>query len=126
MSNHTEAFVPRDRLLLVSIAKTIGKTKSIYDAARFAWPVNVDRARNVDLVLACVEGIVKGVFVPRRWMEATQKNFPGLVATHRGPRWGFEGMEADEAIQANYLEKRVPDNIAIGQNGFRYSEDLAA
>ena len=56
MSNSTEAFVPRDRLLLVSIAKTVGKTKSIYDAARFAWPVDVDRARNVDLVLACVEG----------------------------------------------------------------------
>jgi hypothetical protein len=126
MNNNVEPFVPRDRLLLVSIAKTIGKTKSIYDAARFAWPVNVDRARNVDLVLACVGGIVKGVFVARLWMEATKKSFPDLVPTHRDLRWGFEGVEADQAIQANYLEKRVPDNITIGQNGFRYFDDPVA
>jgi hypothetical protein len=61
MNDAAEPFVPRDRLLLVSTAKTIGKTKSIYDAARFAWPLSVDRARNVELVLACVEGIVNGV-----------------------------------------------------------------
>ena len=126
MNNDIEPFVPRDRLLLVSIAETIGKTKSVYDAARFAWPVNVDRARNVDLVLACMKGIVKGVFVPRHWMEATKKNFPDLVATHRDLRWGFEGVEADQSIRANYLEKRVPDNITIGQIGFRYFDDLAA
>src|SRR5437588_2170906 len=106
MNRDIEPFVPRDRLLLVSIAKAIKKTESIYDAARFAWPVDIGRVRNVDLVLACVEGTVTGVFVPRRWMEATTKNFPDLIATHRGrPRWGFEGVEADQAIQATYLGK---------------------
>ena len=126
MNDDIEQFVPRDRLLLVSIARTIGRTKSIYDAARFAWPVNIDRARNVDLVLACVKGIVKGVFVPRLWMEATKKNFPDLIATHKDLRWGFEGAEADEATRANYIDMRVPDNIAIGQKGFRYFDDLTA
>jgi len=59
-------------------------------------------------------------------MDATKKNFPDLVATQRGLRWGFEGVEADQVIQANYLDKRVPDNLTIGQNGFRYFDDLAA
>jgi len=126
MNNDIEPFVTRDRLLLVSIARTIGKTKSIYDAARFAWPVNVDRARNVDFVLVCVEGIVKAVFVARLWMEAEKKNFPDLVATHKGLRWGFEGVKAGQSVQANYFGKRVPDNLAIGQKGFRYFDDLTA
>ena len=120
-------FVARDRLLLVSINKQI-QYKSIYDAARYAWPVNRERAENIDLVLACAGGIVQGVFVPSRWMdaspgEATRRNFPGFVAGHKGPKLGFEGREADEASKKNYLGKRVPDNLRVGQNGFRYSDD---
>jgi uncharacterized protein len=119
------SFVPRHRLLLVSIARTIEKTNT-YDATRFAWPVRRERAENVELVLGCVKGIVKSVFVPQRWMKATKENFPSLVATHTGLRWGFEGVEADDATQADYLGKRVPDDLAIGQNGFRYSDEQAS
>jgi hypothetical protein len=51
-------------------------------------------------------------------------NFPGFLATHLGRRWGFEGKEADEAIQRQYLEKLVPDNLKIGQRAFRYFDCL--
>jgi len=124
----SEEFVPRDRLLLVSISKTI-KTLSVYDATRYAWPVDRRRAEEVDYVLGCDRGIVKGVFVADRWLdaspEATERNFPGFKATHKGRRWGFEGKEADETAQRKYLEKRVPNRLAIGQTGFRYFDDLA-
>ena len=124
--NNDGKFVPRHRILLVSIAKTIEKT-NIYDATRFAWPVSRERAENVELVLGCVKGIVKGVYVPDHpWMEATKENFPSLVATHKGRRWGFKGVEADDATKANYLGKRVPDNLTIGQKGFRYFDDQAS
>jgi len=129
MSEILNPFVPKDRLLLVSIADTI-KRLSVYDATRYAWPVNRQRAENADLVLGCVEGVVKGVCVASKWLdaspdEATARNFPGLAATQKGRRWGFEGGPANEASQRSYLGKRVPNNLAIGQIGFRYSYDLA-
>lgn len=120
-----ERLVPRHRLLLVSIAKTIEKT-STYDATRFAWPVSRKRAENVELVLGCVKGMVQGVYVPHHWMEAPKENFPGLVATHKGRRWGFEGVEADDTSKANYLGKRVLDGLTVGQNGFKYLDDQAS
>jgi hypothetical protein len=74
-----------------------------------------------------VKGIVEGVYVPHHpWLEATKKNFPNLVATHQGLRWGFEGVEANDATIANYLGKRVPDILTISQKGFRYFDDQAS
>lgn len=120
-----EVFVPRDRLLLVSINKSL-KHLPVYDATRFAWRVDRARVENVELVLGCEKQIVKGVFAVSRWLDAspgetTKKNFPGLKATHHGQRWGFEGREASEADQNHYLGKRVPDSLRIGAIGFRYS-----
>lgn len=102
----------------------------MYDATRYAWPVNRRRVENnVDLILGCNKGVVEGVYVTSSWLdaspgEATRRNFPELVATHKGPRLGFVGREADEATRRNYLRKRVPGHLAIGQAGFRYFDDL--
>jgi len=43
-----EAFVPKDRLLLVSINKTI-KHLPVYDVTRYAWRVDRARVENLDL-----------------------------------------------------------------------------
>lgn len=121
-------FVAEDRLLLVSVAKTI-EQNSVYDAARYAWPVNRHRVEtSIDFVLACVGGVVKGVFVPTQWLDAspgepTRTNFPGFIAAHKGRRLGFVGYEANEDALRRYLEKRVPQGLRIGQKGFRYSEE---
>ena len=128
MSANVDPFVPTDRLLLVSIAKTIGK-QSVYDAARYAWRLNRRRAESVDYVLAGDKGIVKGVFTVSTWLDASpgqasRQNFPELASTHSGPRLGFVGEPADETAQIAYFEKRVPDYLAIGQNGIRYFEPV--
>jgi uncharacterized protein len=114
-----------DRLLLFSIAQDV-KDRSIYDAARYAWRVDLERAKKATLILGCVKGVVEGVFVAGEWLdaspgEATKRNFPGFTYTHKGPRWGFKGREADKASQDHYLGKHVPDNLSVGQNGVRYS-----
>jgi hypothetical protein len=119
-----KAFVPKDRLLLVSINRSI-KHLPVYDATRYAWRVDRARIENVDLVLGCERQVVKGVFVVSKWLDAspgepTKRNFPGFKATHEGHRWGFEGGEASETDKSNYLEKRVPDTLTIGANGVRY------
>jgi hypothetical protein len=120
----SEAFVPKDRLLLVSINKSI-KHLSVYDATRYAWHVDLTKVEKVDLVLGCEKQVVKGVFIVSRWLDAspgepTKRNFPGFKATHKGQAWGFEGGEAGEADQRNYRGKRVPETLRIGQNGLRY------
>jgi hypothetical protein len=81
--------------------------RSIYDAVRHAWIIDPARA-NGRIVLAHDRGLVLGVFIPNRWMKATRDNFPAMERSYEN-RWGFEGRDADQAISAHYLRKRVPD-----------------
>jgi hypothetical protein len=85
-----ELFEAKERLLLIFIGKQFevpGRT--VYDAARTAWRINVKKAEEYKLVLAHRLGLVVGVF--RRsgcWVEATKQNFPWLEKDIPG-RWGF-------------------------------------
>lgn len=102
-----EPFEVAHRLLLVSIGNSYDEGKSVYDAVRYAWALDPERAGRADFVLAHVQGLVKGVFKPTKWMEATKQNFPAFEPAPG--RWGFEGDEADEPIRIQYVGKRVPD-----------------
>lgn len=99
--------VPRETLLAISIAGSIDQRENVYEAVRFAWVLDVKKARKVPLVLAHVRGLVKGVFRPHRWLEATSGNFPSYW--NRPGRWGFEGVEAERPERDHYLGKRIPD-----------------
>lgn len=121
-----DPFIPKGRLLLVSITREITNRDSVYHATRFAWPVNRMRAESVDFILGCVNGIVEDVFVASEWLDATKENFPHIKSGHTGPRLGFEGKRADEATRQHYIGKRVPDSLKIGQNGFRYFDGPAS
>jgi hypothetical protein len=128
MRKDTDVFVPRDgdRLLLFSIEEGLKDRPNPLDATRYAWPVYLQRAEKATLILGCVKGVVKGVFVADEWLDAspgkkTEKNFPDFTYTRTNRRLGFEGREANEASQRHYLGKRVPETLTIGQNGFRYS-----
>ena len=65
-----EPFVPRHRHILLLSVGVMSEKLSTYDAVRFAWNLNVTRARNAELVLAHVKGVVAGVYIPTKWMEA--------------------------------------------------------
>jgi hypothetical protein len=130
MANTREAFVPAENLLLVSVAKMIAKLDA-YDAARYAWRLDRKRIEKIHLVLACVKGRVVGVFVPTDWLDASpgessRRNFPGFTWTHKGQRWGFVGKPADPETATRYEGKTVPDNLAIGQAGIRYHDEISA
>jgi hypothetical protein len=107
-----EPFEPTNRLLLINIRNTYEEgNRSIYDAVRYAWALDHERAARADFVLAHVQGLVKGAFKATRWMEANKQNFPDFepVTGRTEQRWGFEGTEADYAIRKQYVGKRVPD-----------------
>jgi uncharacterized protein len=102
-----EPFEATRRLLLINIPNTYEERTSIYDAVRYAWVLDRERAERAEFVLAHVQGLVKGAFKAKRWMEASKENFPAFEP--RIGRWGFEGEEADIAVSKQYVGKRVPD-----------------
>lgn len=120
-----EPFEPKHPLLLISIGRSYSEEgKSVYDAVRYAWKLNREKAERAEFVLAHVQGLVKGVFKPVQWMKATRMNFPDPVFTNPEPaRWGFEGVEADERIRKEYVGKRVPDKFRAkgAANPIRYT-----
>ena len=99
------------RALLVSVNKTVEEL-SIYDAARYAWRLSLDRANQVEVVLAVEKGVIIGAFVPEKWMEATIANFPGQ--SELLGRLGFVGSEAPSDVQDRYLGQRVPEEFRFG------------
>lgn len=108
------------KILFVSI--NISNTKRlIYDAARYAWKVDIARAEKADLVLAVAQKIIKGVFIPEKWLPATQKNFPKLFDPNSKDRFGFIEREADTKLRSQYLNKRVPEKHYFTGNAIRYT-----
>ncbi len=95
------------RVLAITVNNSVAE-KSVYDAVRYAWKLDPRKARRAEYVLAVTQGLIVGVFIATKWMEATPQNFPGTSVARKG-RWGFEGFEAPAQVQALYLRHRLPD-----------------
>jgi len=96
-------------LLAITINRTAAE-KSNYEAVRYAWVLNITRAKEAEYVLAVINGLIVDAFKPLKWMEATPENFPGTDAPWPGRR-GFEGTDAPEEIKKLYCRKRIPDEF---------------
>jgi hypothetical protein len=96
------------KALLINVNRTAMETSlSLYDATRYAWKVDVKKAKQADVILATFHGIIRGAFVAQDWFEATEERFPDRAAAPG--RFGFVGEEAPEDMQKLYVHKRVPD-----------------
>ena len=101
-----EPAVFQQKALLINVYRTATET-SLYEATRYAWKVSESNAKQADVVLATVHGLIRGAFVADEWLDATAENFPG-----RDPmpgRFGFIGQEALADIRSLYVGKSVPD-----------------
>lgn len=94
-------------MLAITINRSAAE-KSAYEGVRYAWKLDIKRAQKAEYVLAVINGLIVGVFKPKRWLSATPENFPGTDAPREG-RTGFEGSEAPEEIGRLYVRKRLPD-----------------
>lgn len=96
-----------DKCLVIKINQTFNEDNlSLYEATRFAWRIDVHRARRADYVLAVSQGIIRGVFLVNEWLAATETNFPGRP--NIPDRFGFVGEEAPKTISDKYIKKRIP------------------
>ena len=113
------------KLLMINVNRSTTGVSTpeadVYEAVRFSWKLNENKAQKSDFVLALQQGLVIGVFVPKKWLEATEKNFPGKEDCPG--RWGFIGEEAPSEIKKLYLKKRIPDSMRKkgAANPVRYS-----
>jgi hypothetical protein len=96
----------RHMALLISVNRSAAEM-SLYEATRFAWKISKSKAKQVEVVLATIQGIIVGAFVVDEWLDASAKNFPGRDAVPG--RIGFVGREAPSEIQNLYLGKLVPE-----------------
>ncbi|MCZ6530132.1 MAG: hypothetical protein O6949_07345 [Chloroflexi bacterium] len=93
------------RAILISVNRSATE-RSLYEATRFAWKLSKARARQAEVILPTIRGLIVGAFVPDEWLKATRENFPGRE--DRPGRIGFVGHEAPKEVRELYVGKRVP------------------
>lgn len=109
----------KHRALLISVNRSASE-RPLYEATRFAWKLSRKRAKETEVVLASEKGVIRGAFIPEKWLEANPENFPGRP--DRPGRMGFIGHEATPEIQNLYVGRRIPDEYRFGTaNPIRYT-----
>jgi hypothetical protein len=101
-----EPAVFQHRALLISVNRSAAET-SLYEATRYAWKISRSKAKQAEVILATLQGLIVGAFIADDWLEATVANFPGREDV--AGRLGFIGREASDEISKLYVGKRVPD-----------------
>jgi hypothetical protein len=101
-----EPAVFRHRALLINVNRSANE-RSLYDATRYAWRINRQKAEQAEVILASRQGLIVGAFVADAWLEATSANFPEFWDAPG--RLGFVGHDAPPEIKAIYVGKSVPD-----------------
>lgn len=97
-----------DRALLINVNKTAAE-RSLYEAVRFAWRINREKASEAEVVLATTDGMIVGAFIADQWLDATAENFPGREQIPG--RVGFVGRPAPDPVWRRYVGKRVPERF---------------
>lgn len=96
----------RHKVLLISVNRSAAET-SLYEATRYAWKISKLKAKQAEVILATLQGLIVGAFVADDWLDATAANFPGREDVPG--RLGFVGREASADIRELYVGKSVPD-----------------
>jgi uncharacterized protein len=101
-----EPAVFQHKALLITVNRS-ALENSLYEATRYAWKISRAKAKEAEVILATVQGLIVGGFVADDWLDATAENFPSREPVPG--RLGFVGREAPAHVQELYVGKRVPD-----------------
>ena len=94
------------KALLISVNRSAFET-SLYEATRYAWKINPEKANSAEVILSTLQGVIVGAFVADEWLPATAANFPGREGAPG--RFGFTGRESPDNVSSLYVGKAVPD-----------------
>lgn len=97
-----EAKIQSGRFMIIKVKDaTIAEAGSLYEAVRKHWHVNLRKAQG-RMALACVAGLIRGVFVVEKWNSSGE----GLVG-----RKYFTGKTAPDDISKEFVGKRLPQKF---------------
>ncbi len=96
------------KALLISINQSASE-RSTLEATQYAWKIAPSKAKEAEVVLATVRGIIIDAFIATDWLPATANNFPNREDFPG--RFGFRGHHAPDDIKKLYINKRVPDEF---------------
>lgn len=118
-----EPFEAMEPFILFSIGRYLG-TSETFNVVQGFWKIKKEKASKYKLVLAQVEGLVRGAYRPEEWLEATKENFPDnpRMTENIPGRYGFKGKEAEPGIRQKYVGKRVPEKYLGSSNPVRYCD----
>lgn len=118
-----EPAVFQHKVIMININKTVNN-RDTYNAVRFAWKLDVERAKRTEYVLAVEKGIIIGTYKALDWKLARKQHFPEFE-NHTNKRFGFIGEEAEKEINELYIRKRVPDEYRKkgASNPIKYNYD---
>ena len=104
-----EPAVFQQKALLINVNRSAAE-RYLYDATRYAWKIDKRKAKQTEVILPTMQGLIVGAFIAHDWLEATAANFAGRAEGDGAPgRFGFMGEEAPEDMKRLYLGKQVPD-----------------
>jgi len=112
-----------EKYILINVNRSFPNERNLYDATRFAWRINVNKARRAKAVIAVQQGLIIGVFEAEDWLPATRDNFPSMPEDVQG-RYGFRGKNVSESENyQHFLHKRIPDRYSRrgARNPVRYT-----
>ena len=93
--------------VLMIIINRSGSVEDLYEATRYAWRINIKKARQAEVILSIHLGIIVGAFIAEKWLPATKEYFPMYPPVSN--RYGFVGKPANNEISKNYLGKKMPE-----------------
>lgn len=116
------------KVMIIKINKSFGKLNT-WDATRFSWVVNPIIAMNADIVLGVANGIIRGVYVPEKWVKSVEEEEPEMFTYHKVTQKSQEnrkvlvGHEAPAEMQERFLNKQIPAKYSMkgSMNSFRYN-----
>ncbi len=102
----SETAVFQHRTIIITVNQSASESPP-YEATRYAWKINPEKANRAEIVVAVSHGVIIAVFVAEKWLPATSENFPGRESSPK--RYGFVGKDAPNLIWKMYVGKRLPD-----------------
>ena len=98
-----EAIIPSGKYMIIKIKEqTIDEQGSLYEAVRKHWHINFQKAKG-SMVLACVSGIIRGVFTVDEWLQSDECE----------GRMYFKGAMASPDISNRFVGKRLPKKFVM-------------
>lgn len=87
-------------ILVKTSENTIKQRGNLYEATRYAWKLNFERARKYKYVFSVINGIVQEIYDVSEWRVIKQGDYCG--------RLEFFGEPADRKIADQFIGKHIP------------------